>query len=244
MTTIAIVSDIHANVVALDAVLAELEEIGLDQVVCLGDVAATGPAPAQVVARLRARDWRFVRGNCDDAMVQFATGTANPPDDEHSAIDQWCTTQLSADEIAFIAAFEPVVAVDAGGVAICCYHGSPKSNLDEVRMDTAGNELSSWFVGHNARVYAGGHTHVQMARRHMESLVINPGSVGLPFTETAGKADANPFWAEYAMIRVDDGRLGVELRRTPVDQSRFYDMLAGSKMPHRDWWSGDWMDIR
>src|SRR5215211_3263193 len=168
MTTIAIISDIHANVVALDTVLADFDEIAPDQVVCLGDVAATGPAPSQVIARLRSRDWRFVRGNCDDAMVHYAAGTVDPPEDEHAGIDAWCTAQLSADEIAFIAAFEPVVALDAGGVAICCYHGSPKSNLDEIRPDTAESELSSCFVGHNARVFAGGHTHIQMARRHME----------------------------------------------------------------------------
>jgi predicted phosphodiesterase len=243
MSTIAILSDIHANVVALDAVLAELDVLRPDGFVCLGDVAATGPAPSQVMERLVQRDWRIVRGNCDDAMLRFAAGTDELPDGEHDEIDRWCTEQLSAQQIAFMATFEPVVASEAGGVAVCGYHGSPRSNLDEILPGTPDSDLTHWLFGQLARIYAGGHTHVQMARRYREALVINPGSVGLPFTETAGGIMVNPFWAEYAVLHLDGGRTGVELHRTPVDRAAFEQMVAGSGMPHRGWWSGDWTEI-
>ena len=242
MATIAILSDIHANLVALDAVLAELDAVQPDGVVCLGDVAATGPAPAQVIARLREQNWRFVRGNCDDAMLRFAAGAAEPTDSEHDEIDRWCTAQLSADDVAFLATFEPVAAFEAGGVAVCCFHGSPRSNLDEIVPGTPESELAHGLFGQHARIYAGGHTHIQMARRHRDAIVINPGSVGLPFTETAGGELINPLWAEYAVLHLDGARTGVELRRTPVDRAAFERMVAGSGMPHREWWSGDWTD--
>lgn len=240
MTTVAIVSDIHGNVVALDAVLAELERLAPDHVVCLGDVAATGPAPQEVVDRLRERDWRFVRGNCDDALVRYAAGTAEPSDESHDVIDRWCAEQLDPEGIAFLASFAPVATVQADGVAICCYHGSPGSNLDEILPSTPADVLDRWLRGHRARVYAGGHTHVQMVRRHRDGFVINAGSVGLPFPDTSGKGVINPLWAEYAVIRVDGGCLGVELRRVPVEKQQLLNSAAASGMPYLEWWAGDW----
>jgi putative phosphoesterase len=240
MSTVVILSDIHANIVALEAVLTDIEEIHADHVVCLGDVAATGPAPAQVVSLLRERDWRFVRGNCDEAMVRIAAGNAEPATDEHDVIDRWCVSRLSADEIAFLASFEDVVEIELDGVRVYSYHGSPRSNLDETRATTGETELAEWFSGYAADVFCGGHTHVPMVRRFRESLMINPGSVGLPFIEMARGTTINPLWAEYAVISFDRGVLGIELRRTPVDLGAVLRMVNDSEMPHREWWAGDW----
>jgi putative phosphoesterase len=241
VATVAIVSDIHANAVALDAVLAELERIKPDQVVCLGDVAATGPAPAEVIARLRARDWRFVRGNCDDALLRFAAGAGLDSKDAHDAIDQWCATQLDAEAIAFLATFEPVVTIEAGGKTICCYHGSPHSNLDEIVPETLGHELDRWLMGQHADIYAGGHTHIQMVKRHREAYVINAGSIGLPFTyEATGDDIFNPSWAEFAVVEIDGDRVDVSLRRIPVNREAALTSANESGMPHLEWWAGDW----
>jgi putative phosphoesterase len=240
MPTIAIISDIHANVIALEAVLADLDAMRIEQVVCLGDVAATGPAPEKVVSLLRERDWRFVRGNCDDAMVKVAAGESDPPVDEHDTIDHWCVSRLSADAIAFLAGFEAVVEIDLEGMPICCYHGSPRSNLDETLATTAETALTEWFSGYRAALFAGGHTHVPMVRRFRESLLINPGSIGLPFIEMAGGETINPLWAEYALINFDRGVLGVELRRSMVDLDAVLRVVHDSEMPHREWWAGDW----
>jgi predicted phosphodiesterase len=240
MPAVAILSDIHANVVALEAVLADLDELGIEQVVCLGDVAATGPAPEQVVSLLRERNWRFVRGNCDEAMVRIAAGEAKPPEDEHDIIDHWCVSRLSEDEIAFLAGFEPVVEIDLDGVPVCCYHGSPRSNLDETLAATGDGDLSEWFNGYDAAIFAGGHTHIPMVRRYRESLVINPGSVGLPFIDMADGTSINPLWAENAIVSHHRGVLGVELRRSMVDLDDVLQMVNDSEMPHRSWWAGDW----
>ena len=181
MQTIAIISDIHANHIALDAVLADLDRVAPDQVVCLGDVAATGPGPKQVIERLEATGWRFVRGNCDDAILRYAAGELPPPGDEHYEIDHWCSTQLSPRNLAFIATFEPVVSLTVDEISLCCYHGSPKSNLDQLLPSLPDEDVERWLRGHSATIYVGGHTHVQMIQRFREAYVINPGSVGFPF---------------------------------------------------------------
>lgn len=238
MQRIALISDIHGNAVALDTVLAELDALAPDKVVCLGDVAATGPAPRDCIARLRARDWSFVRGNTDDTLIRMAAGAEPAADDPHHVIDQWCADQLDPAEIAFLTAFRPVVAFEVEGTAICCYHGSPRSNLDQVLPETDPDQIDHWFHGQQAVVFAGGHTHIQMVRRHKEAFLINPGSVGLPFTVVADGSIAGPAWAEYGVVTVDGPRVAVELRRIPVDRRRVLAAADERGMPHRSWWSG------
>ena len=105
---IAVIADIHGNIVALDAVLAAIDAERPDRVVCLGDVAAKGPAPAQAVDRLIDRDWTFIMGNTDEWMIR--------PIDEKPKTDRerlliesalWGFKQLDARQRAFIAAFRP-----------------------------------------------------------------------------------------------------------------------------------------
>jgi predicted phosphodiesterase len=238
--TIAIISDIHANVVALDAVMRDLERIEPDHVVCLGDVAATGPTPREVIARLRDRDWSFVRGNCDDNILRYATGDESPIVDEHDEVDRWCATCLSPEDLEFVASFRPFVSHSAGEIGLCLYHGSPRSNMDQILPDTPKDDLDRWYRGQQASVFAGGHTHIQMLRRYHEGFAINPGSVGLPFTYTADGRQVNPSWAEYGIVRVDGPNVAIELRRSPVDKNKITAVAAESGMPHRTWWSSGW----
>jgi predicted phosphodiesterase len=238
MATIAVISDIHANLVALDTVLRDLDALRPDHVVCLGDVAATGPDPRGVLARLRERDWQFVMGNCDDKLLRYAAHAAGSPADEHDEIDRWCAAQLDVRDIDLLRSFLPVVRLDAGGATVCFYHGSPRSNLDEILPDTPNEQLVTWFSGEPAAAYAGGHTHVAMVRRYQDGLVFNPGSVGLPFTITEGR-ERHPAWAEYGVLTLDLGLVAVELRRIPIDIARSREVAAERGMPGLAWWSGD-----
>src|SRR4051812_18973175 len=102
MTTVAIISDIHANIVALETVLREIEQQIVERVICLGDSPATGPAPAEVITRLRSIGPDVIRGNCDDAVIRFARDRIDIAHDEHGEIDQWCATALSEDGLAYV----------------------------------------------------------------------------------------------------------------------------------------------
>jgi predicted phosphodiesterase len=236
--TLAIISDIHANAIALDGVRREIDRLRPDHVVCLGDVAATGPAPCEVIASLRDTDWSFVRGNCDDNILSYAAGDDRPVVDAHDEIDRWCAQQLSPEELSFIAAFKPFITLASGGVELCFYHGSPRSNLDEIMPDTSDNQLEGWFDGHRAVVFGGGHTHVQMVRRFRASYVLNPGSVGLPFTYLADGRIFRPSWAEFGIVRIDGANIAVELCRVTVDMDEVMTGASQSGMPGFDWWSG------
>lgn len=107
---IAIISDIHGNAVALDTVLAELESEQPDRIICLGDVAATGPQPREAVERLRELGCPTVMGNADASLLDPQVGGSADPDTQKiEEIDLWCAKQLSATDLDYLRGLRPTV---------------------------------------------------------------------------------------------------------------------------------------
>jgi predicted phosphodiesterase len=239
---IAIIADIHANLTALDAALADIEALRPDQVVCLGDVAALGPQPRQVVERLRALGCPVVMGNADAWLLDPPVeASADENTRRFEDIDRWCAAQLAPTDLAFLRAFAPTVELPLGDRAtLLCFHGSPQSYDDIIVATTPDDELARMLGGCRATVLAGGHTHAQMLRRYQEMTVLNPGSVGLSFEYNSAGSARNPPWAEYAVVDWARGRLSVELRRVPFDAGALAQAAFDSGMPHAEWWARDW----
>jgi putative phosphoesterase len=240
---VAIIADIHGNLVALDAVLAEIERERPDAVVCLGDVAATGPQPAEAVARLRALGCAAVMGNADAWLLDPRPYDTDDEDMRRiEAIDRWCAARLAPADLAYLRAFQPLVTLPLSGEAsLLCFHGSPRSFDEIILATTPEAELEEMLGGYRAAVMAGGHTHIQLLRRHGETLLLNPGSVGLPFEQVDwGARTRNPPWAEYAIVGWAAGRLSVDLRRAPIDPGAVVRAALASGMPHAEWWAKDW----
>ena len=242
---IGIVSDMHGNAVAFDAVLAALQAEGIGRFVCLGDVAATGPQPRAVIQRLRALGCPVVMGNTDDHLLAPIEPESGDEDlIRVRELDHWGAEQLSSDERAFLASFAPTVTLPlANGGSLLCYHGSPRSFNDLILPETPTDELDDLLGDVTATVLAGGHTHQQMLRRHRDSLILNPGSVGLPVDRIPfGVAARNPPWAEFAVVTSgDDGSIGIELRRVPFDVAAHLAAARASGMPNAEWYAKDWI---
>ncbi|HLJ36062.1 MAG TPA: metallophosphoesterase family protein [Ktedonobacteraceae bacterium] len=241
---VAIISDIHGNLIALDAVLNAIAARNIKQIICLGDVAATGPQPREVIARLKTIGCPVVMGNTDDLLLE-------PKLKEHSNLDMqriheielWDSQQLTAEDRAYLKSFQPTIAYNLKhGKRLLAYHGSPRSYKEHIQPTTPDNELDAALSGYQADIFIGGHSHMQMFRRHRRSLVLNPGSVGLAF-DHAWPFDAavrNPSWAEYAIIDTSNGSLSVELNRVPFDVQTFIQAALVSGMPHAEWYAGEW----
>jgi Calcineurin-like phosphoesterase superfamily domain len=119
------------------------------------------------------------------------------------------------------------------------FHGSPRSYDDWIVATTPDDELERMLDGARAAVLVGGHTHLPLVRRHRESVLVNPGSVGLPFRPEPGPIRICP-WAEYGVVSVEDGRLTVELQRASYDVAAYLDDARATGMPHADWWVSCW----
>ena len=240
---LAIISDIHGNFVALEAVLAAIEAQNIEHIICLGDVAATGPQPQQVIARLRSLNCPVVMGNTDAWLLE---PQLKETDDIFAQrlqdIEFWGAQQLSTVDKQYLQTFQPTIEYPlTEGKKLLGYHGSPLSFHDIILPTTPDEELNKFFEGYQASLLVGGHTHTQMFRRYRDMLVLNPGSVGLPIDRVWPRDEIrNPPWAEYAIIQSDGNLLNVELHRTPFNVQAFIQAVLASGMPHAEWLANDW----
>ncbi len=193
-----------------------------DRTVFLGDLATLGPAPREVVALVRDLDIDCVMGNHDRFLLEpesIGSYTAAGPILE--AV-RWCRAALRDGDLDFLRSFSPRLSVPLGpGVTMTAVHGSPGSDTEDLLATTPEEDLDRALAGLPGPLLAAGHTHVQMLRQHRGALVVDPGSVGLPFREPARAGPPSVMaHAEYAVVEADRaGALRVELRRIPLDRA-------------------------
>jgi putative phosphoesterase len=231
VTSLAVLSDVHGVLPVLEAVLAEPDVRAADLVVVTGDHAA-GPMPVEVLDRLVALGPRavLVRGNADRELVDLARGGGS----EHPE-SVWAASQLRPDQVELLAALpHPVrLEVDGFGTVVCC-HGTPRDDEEVVLVDT---RLERW-----AEVFADlapaeqtvvcGHTHMPFVRLVDRRLVVNPGSIGMPYGRSGGS---------WALLR--DGQ--VQLRHTAVDvEQAVGEVVRRSGYPGRVAWAEEYLRAR
>lgn len=233
---IALISDIHGNLVSLEAVLEDIDKSHVDQIICLGDVVTTGPQPHEVVVRLSDLNCPGIIGNHDSSLLEPELIQARPQSRWAATLD-WCDQQLTEADLNYLRSYQPWIEVPLDSRHnLLCFHGSPKSNMDLILPVTPDDELRAMLEGHTATLMAGGHTHVQMLRRNKEILIVNAGSVGLPFDRylpTATEKRVVP-WAEYAIVTWMHGAASVDFRRVTIDFEAVRQATAASDNPY-DW---------
>jgi predicted phosphodiesterase len=247
---VAIVSDIHGNFVALKALLSDIQRRRIGEVLCLGDVAATGPQPCEVIELLQSAKWPCVMGNTDEALARGVPDIPPAKEWKHLPrkektrileLDEWTRKQLRKSHRNYLSTFKPTLTFKLGkGPTLLCYHGSPRSNQEEIEATTPDKELSSYLRGHDADIFAGGHTHTQMFRRFRRSIILNPGSVGLPFQlESSGRL-RNQTRAEYAIVNFPRKTFSLELLSVPYPRRDLQVAVRRSSLPDPDRWLSDW----
>jgi putative phosphoesterase len=234
---IGVISDMHGNCVALDAVLADLQRDPPDQMVCLGDAIQGGPQPAETVARLRALGCPVVMGNADAWLLTGQeTGTNEQTTDQQRAVRDWSLAQLTSAARDFIAGFQPTVDIVLdGGRRFLCFHGSATSFDDVILPETPEETFEALLGPYRGAVMAGGHTHLQQIRRLGDGFFFNPGSVGLAYNrhqpDEGFRLDP---WADYAVLTADDARLSLEFRRVPFDVAAYLAVFRASGRPYAE----------
>jgi predicted phosphodiesterase len=217
---IAFVTDIHGNLPALEAVVADIARRGVARVVNLGDSLSGPLLPRETATYLMAQDWFHLAGNHERQILRYgATG--------RYASDVYAHAQLTADQLAWIGAQKPVA--DLGdGLSVC--HGSPRSDLEYLleSVDPAGlraatlAEVDERLGDVTSELVMCGHTHVpRIVRSSRGQLVVNPGSVGLqaylddlPFPHAVENRAPD---ARYAIVERFDGAWHAELHAVPYD---------------------------
>jgi diadenosine tetraphosphatase ApaH/serine/threonine PP2A family protein phosphatase len=195
-----LIYDVHGNLNALDAVLADSGEAGVGRFLLGGDYALFGPQPAETVARLRELEARWIRGNGE----RWTAHVHDAPEDEvvRGAIEE-CAAQLGERTVADLAALPELLVDDQ--VRFC--HASPISDVRSF-LPEPGPDEAELLDDVREPLLVFGHTHLPFEREAVSggTRLVNPGSVGMPFD-----GDPRASWA----ILHDDGR--VEHRRVAYD---------------------------
>ena len=232
---IAVLSDIHANLAALEAVRADLPQV--DEVWVLGDTVGYGPQPNEVIALLQSIGARSVLGNHDGAAIETVDAAYFNPD-ARAAIE-WTREILDDNSRAYVAT-RPEVRRDGDVTAV---HGSPRDPIWE--YITSATIAAANFDAFDTRLCLFGHTHVPVVYRQVDGTVdalaalpgpavaldggrslVNPGSVGQP-------RDGIPD-AAYAILELgEDGADSVEFRRVPYEIARTQQLMRDLSLPGR-----------
>lgn len=236
---IGFISDIHGNFTALEAVLADIKTQNVDQLICLGDTVSLGPQPNETLEALKQWNAATIMGNHDQAILEPHKSetyeiTSHLIPDLH-----WGRERLSKGELDFIRSFQSTRGVRfPNGVELLAFHGSPKATTHLVLATTPPEELDQYFEGHNASVFIGGHSHIQMQRRYGRRLVLNAGSVGNAFKYpfSPGNPPSLLPWAEYVIVEQDGNFLRADMRRVYFDTNALLECVKSSGLPGADWW--------
>jgi predicted phosphodiesterase len=175
---LALVSDIHGSDDALAAVVAALERLGIDDVICLGDAVQGGDQPREMLDRLARLGWPVVLGNADAFLLEVPAESPEPLTQQQLDKRDWTLAQLEPGHLDQIRSFVPTIDVDLDdGLTLRAFHGSPHSYDDVLLPDTPDAQVERLLGGSGVDVLAGGHTHTQWTRYVDGALYVNPGSV-------------------------------------------------------------------
>jgi predicted phosphodiesterase len=216
---VAALYDVHGNLPALEAVLADVERHDVDQLVFGGDL-IWGPFPSETIDVVRGLGDRaiVIAGNSEREVVDRLDLREDLPSHLVAPV-RWTAERLSEEQLAFVRRLAKAVELDVDtlGTTLFC-HASPRSDDELLTKETPAGPFAKAFAGIPQEVVVCGHTHMQYHRRSFRRRVVNPGSVGLPYERRRGA-----YWALLGPT--------VVLRRTSYDVERAVEQIRATGFP-------------
>jgi putative phosphoesterase len=225
---VAILSDIHGNKHALEAVLADIDQKEVDQAYCLGDLVGYGAFPNEVIDLIRRRQIPTVMGNYDDGVGfdRDECGCAYKDAEMRRLGDLslfWSRDQVTAENKAFLRSLHPQIRFTAEGKRVLLVHGSPRKINEYFYEDRPLSSFERLAQSSEADVIVMGHTHLPYTKEVAGVLFVNDGSVGKP-------KDGDPR-ASYVLLQIDEGGVSSSLERVPYDVAAAAAAVRASELP-------------
>ncbi|PZR77310.1 MAG: phosphoesterase [Chthoniobacterales bacterium] len=221
---VAALYDIHGNLPALEAVLAEVRKFAVDQIVVVGDV-VPGPMPGECLECLLHLDLpvKFISGNGEVAVLAELAGQRSQVPEQFREAVRWSGNQLSASQVQAAANWPKTLHQTINGIGRVLFcHATPRDENENFTQVTEVNRLLPIFHGLEADLVICGHTHMQFDRVIGDVRVVNAGSVGMPF----GKPGA--YWAllgpevQLQRTNYDLEQAAADIRSTNYPQARTF----------------------
>ena len=218
----AVISDIHGNMFALDAVLEDIKLHNVDKIFCLGDLAMAGPEPNKTIDYIKNQDWTIIQGNTDYMIVNFSEDlfqkvASNAPIMANAL--KYDVKEITAENVEYLKNLPAQKSIELDGVKILLVHGSPRKNDENIFPDLSMKKIEEIVENVAESVIFCGHTHIPCGyQTNSKKTIVNVGSVGRPFTE-------NP-QACYVLAEAVNGQLLVEHHMVNYDKVSASKMLA------------------
>ncbi|MFI3300996.1 MAG: metallophosphoesterase family protein [Candidatus Gastranaerophilales bacterium] len=212
---VAIISDIHGNFQALEAVLADIELKKCEKIFCLGDIAMAGPQPRFLVDFIQQKtDWEIIQGNTDKLIADYNEEIYEMVKNKFplmaNALKEDVEIFISNSQKDFLRNLPPQKELEVEGVKVLLVHGSPRSNCEDILPEMPIKQVEEIIKETTADLILCGHTHVPCGyQTSNKQTVVNVGSVGRPMT---GKPKAC-----YAIADFEDGGFSIEHRFVDYD---------------------------
>lgn len=255
MRRIALFSDVHANLTALEAVLADIEKAGIGEVYCLGDLVGYGPHPAQVIARIRDAAIPTIKGNYDEGVGERRGECGCYYATEQAKIDGFASYQFTDEALgdadhAWLAGLPGEIRLEHEGARILLAHGSPRKINEYLLPDRSDGQLARLADAAGADAVCIGHIHIPYHR-------VLVGGDGRPVhyvsSGSAGKpkdGDPRACWVELLLgdelevgaahgddsavgrVGASDAWLAVAVRRVSYDIESVVAQMLAAGLPH------------
>jgi putative phosphoesterase len=225
---VAVITDIHANLPALEAALARIEELGIERVYCGGDLVGYGPHPNEVCALIEERSIPTIYGNYDHAIARdledcgCAYVTQHDRDLGQRSVD-WTLAHTDRPAKDFMHDLPFDLRFEVGEESIHLVHGSPRKVNEYLFEDKPDGLYERLAAAEEADVLVFGHTHKPWVREHGGVLFVNCGSVGKP-------KDGDPRGA-FAILRAEGPEVGVTIERVPYDAEAVAEEVGAVGLP-------------
>ncbi len=230
---IGLISDVHGNTTALQAVLADATALGVDEYWFLGDIVMPGPGAQDLLDLMDSvNTTACVLGNWDDTLLEIMRGEADPedPTDVYATqLARYVINSIGDAGLTRIAEWPLRVLRDVAGTVVSLSHNLPTKNYGPALSPQAPTEnFDRLFEGTTADIGVIGHTHQQLLRYGSDrQMIINPGSVGQPFGRSYDPR------AQYAVLTIDQAEVGgVAFRKVAYDTQAELDSARDKELPY------------
>jgi putative phosphoesterase len=229
---IGVISDLHGNRPALEAVLADMKRRSVETIICCGDLLAFGPHPGEVLdVLLSLKSIRTIRGNTERWMEIVRAGRLPYEEKVITRIEgalAWTLEKLGARADDFLRTFPPALESHMGGLKIFARHAGLDSDTQGILPGADLRALATALEQAGCDILLCGHTHIPFTKKEGKTHFVNAGSVALPFDGIA-----SPAWA---LLEMSDETLKTRIFRVDYDRTAAMNDLAKSGMPLAEIW--------
>ena len=224
---IAIISDVHGNLPALEAAVADACARGAKRIICAGDLVGYGPFPSEVCGFVAANRIDCVSGNFDRKTIESIDNPGffnRKMNARKRKVLDWTLKHVDGRAQGLLRSLPQKIELKAAGHEMLIVHGSPDSDVDTIYPSITSRGLESKLGGIRPGILACGHTHIPFARRMRGMLVVNCGSAGFPVD-----GDPRP---SFAMLELARGkRPSARIFRYSYDVSLVVKAIARNRLP-------------